>query len=270
MKIINHRDWQELGRDFRQAKPFPSLCIDGFLNEDFAEKVAGSYPKFEDAESIGKKFTAVNEKQKIQITDPSHFSSEAAALHNALASEDFINNMRIMSGIEDLSFDPNFSGGGMHLTNSSGLLDVHVDFNYSKELNLYRRLNILIYLNEEWHDDWGGKVELWDNDVKNCIHSFAPKLNRCVIFATSNISYHGVTPVTSPAASPRKSFAIYLYSKDADQQSKETHSTIFKARPDEKLKQYFHMPVEAARKNIKKQSDRVVRIIRRLTGSSPS
>ena len=155
----------------------------------------------------------------------------------------------------------------MHVTNSSGILDVHVDFNYSEKLKLYRRLNILIYLNEEWQEDWGGNIELWDKEVKNCVHSFAPVLNRCLIFSTSDYSFHGVTAVTTPPGIDRKSFAIYLYNKNPSENVfGESHSTIFKARPDESLKKYWRMPVEAGMKKLATTLHNGKQLVKRIIG----
>ena len=156
--------------------------------------------------------------------------------------------MTRLSDFEELKWDSMFAGGGMHLTATSGILDVHVDFNYLEGMNAYRRLNILIYLNPVWEVSWGGKVELWDRNVKNCIKSFEPLHNRCIIFATSDYSFHGVTAVNCPEGMSRNSFAAYYYSDDPGDNDghlyKGNHSTIFKARPEENLKGYIAMPLE--------------------------
>src|SRR5262249_50638092 len=104
-----------------------------------------------------------------------------------------------------------------------------------------------IYFNENWDKKWGGNIELWDKDVSVCHHSFAPIFNRCVIFATSEISFHGVTAVQCPPDRVRKSFAAYYYTTEAPQHwTGHSHTTIFKARPNEVLKGYILMPMESA------------------------
>ena len=253
MSHINTQNWEALGKQFQNANPFPSICIDNFLDADFAVEVARSYPDFSNAQKQGREFRTVNEKSKVQITNSSKFPKPVAQLHKALASRDFISSMQTLSGINGLSFDEHFSGGGMHITNRSGILDVHVDFNYSEEIQLYRRLNILVYLNETWEESWGGEVELWDKEVKNCISQIPPLINRCVIFATSDSSFHGVTAVNAPPGNPRKSFAIYLYNNESSSTAHgKHHGTIFRARPDEKLKKYYSMPVESGKKTLVK------------------
>ncbi len=128
-----------------------------------------------------------------------------------------------------------------------GHLDVHVDFNYLEERQLHRRLNILIYFNKDWDPEWGGNIELWDKDVKVCHQSFSPIFNRCVVFATSEHSYHGVTAVRCPEDRTRRSFAAYYYTKEAPPHwDGAVHSTNFKARPDEVLKGHVLMPLERA------------------------
>jgi len=267
MDVINHQDWAALSSKFRQAAPFHSICIDNFLSPKFALELSRSYPDFSDARNQGLEFSTVNEKRKVQITDLEKFPAPAKKLHDALASDEFLKSMETLSGIKDLSFDNNYAGGGLHITNSTGILDVHVDFNFSEALQLYRRLNILIYLNEEWQEDWGGKIELWDRKIKNCIESYSPVLNRCLIFATSDYSFHGVTAVKSPPGIDRKSFAIYLYNEESNPDVYgESHSTVFKARPGEKFKKYYQMPAEAGMKKLSQAIHGGKQIIKRVIG----
>ena len=246
MKYICDQDWETLRHTFRSATPFPNVCIDGFLKEDFVKELAASYPEYSEICSEGVEFKTVNERGKIQVTDSSLFPEPVSKLHHELKSHEFLQAMELMSGYDKLHFDDAFSGGGMHITNSSGILDVHVDFNRLEGTKLFRKLNLLIYLNEEWNEDWGGEIEFWDKDVKNCKQRLSPIINRCVIFETSDHSFHGVTAVNSPPNVSRKSFAIYLYSNESSTDVfGDTHSTIFKARPDEHIKKYLLMPISA-------------------------
>lgn len=266
MQIINTQDWNYLGHKFRNADPFPSICIDDFLDKEFALELSRSYPSFDTAQKLGLEFKTVNEKKKIQITNPQFFPNSVKKLQEEFASSEFLKSMETMSEIDNLKFDPDFAGGGMHITSSSGILDVHVDFNYSEKLKLYRRLNLLLYLNETWDGEWGGEVELWDEKVRHCVQSYSPILNRCVIFATSDYSFHGVTAVNAPKDRPRKSFAIYLYNETpSSTKYGQSHSTIFKARPSEKLKRLVLMPAENGKNKIISGVNHGKSLIKRIT-----
>jgi hypothetical protein len=239
--LINPLDKDALREQFRSAKPFPHLVIENFLEPSFLREVVGAYPTFDkawtDAQGTRDAFNALNEKRKVQVSDSSRFPAPVKQLHDALASDGFLADLADITGIENLKADPAMRGGGMHLTGPRGRLDVHIDFNYSKELQMHRRLNILVYLNEDWDPSWGGAVELWDTDVKNCEVSVTPVINRCVLFETSDISFHGVEPVTCPPNKARMSFAGYYYTADAPTNwNGEHHSTVFKARPEEALR----------------------------------
>ena len=143
-------------------------------------------------------FTAVNEKRKTQVTDAALFPAPIRRLHELLASDAFVQRMSFISGIPDLVADPMLVGGGIHETNHGGHLDVHVDFNVNERTGLFRRLNILVYFNRDWKEEYGGVLDLWDEDVRHCLGRFAPIFNRAAGFATSATSWHGVTPVTCP------------------------------------------------------------------------
>lgn len=267
MAVIRPLDVHALKAQFRNAFPFPHVVIDNFLEPDFAAQVATSYPDFQKATELGFAFRNVNENLKVQISEYEKFPQAAKQLGDALASPALMKTFSEISGIDDLLWDDTFSGGGMHQTASSGLLDVHVDFNLLESKQLYRRLNLLLYLNPRWEDQWGGFVELWDKDVKVCHRSMAPKFNRCLIFQTSEISFHGVTAVRCPQDVQRKSFAVYYYTREAAQGwAGRKHSTIFKARPDEYLKRYALMPAERAQKQLQQSVKDAKKFVKRLIG----
>jgi hypothetical protein len=246
--VISPLDRDALQQQFRSASPFPFVRIDGFLSDAFAAEVEKSYPPFDEALRMGRSFDAVNEKRKVQVTDYGRFPDPVKRLSDALSSPAFLEDVAYITGIPKLLWDGELAGGGMHQTADAGRLDVHIDFNYIRERQLHRRLNILVYLNPVWEDHWGGRIELWDRDVKKCHQSFAPVHNRCVIFETSAISYHGVTPLKLPPGIVRKSFAAYYYTREAPASwTGKEHSTVFRARPDEVVKGLLLMPAERAR-----------------------
>jgi len=252
MNMLNSLDVDALASKIQTAKPFPHFCIDNFLDEAFAEEIYQSFPSYHEAQTLGKEFSAVNEKKKIQITDASKFPEPILKLHQLLASPDFLAMVEKMTGIPNLLADPELTGGGIHETNSGGHLDVHVDFNYMPHKDWHRRVNILIYFNKDWKEEYGGYLDIWDKDVKQCYGNFAPVFNRACGFATSEISYHGVTPVKCPPGQMRHSFAVYYYTKEAPEGwDGVVHSTIFKPRPDEWLKGNLLMPAQNGVKSIR-------------------
>lgn len=260
--LIKRFDRELLKQQYLEAIPFPFLKIDDFLDSTFAARVAAAYPTFDLATTLGRSFNSVNERVKIQITDAKLFSQPIAQLNAALVDPAFLSDLSFVTGITNLLADSELVGGGIHMTGPGGRLDVHVDFNYLEERRLHRRINLLLYFNPVWNEEWGGHIQLWDRNVKNCRQSFAPAMNRCVIFETSDISYHGVTPVTEEANHPRCSFAAYYYTREAPPDWKGTvHSTVFRARPEERVRGYVMMPAERLQHKL---LTRVRRIKRRL------
>lgn len=248
--LIAPIDRDALRDQVRNSQPFPHFCIDNFLMPDFAAAVLGSFPSFHESRKLGREFSAVNEKNKVQITDAAKFPEPILQLHQVLASSEWLDTMSYVMDIPNLLADPLLIGGGIHETGPRGHLDVHVDFNYIKDRQLHRRLNILVYFNKDWQSDWGGNIELWDKNVRICHKSLSPIFNRCVVFATNEISYHGVTAVKCPEDSSRRSFAAYYYTKEAPPNwDGQAHSTLFKARPNERVKGLISMPMERLKKS---------------------
>src|SRR5262249_6640524 len=160
-------DREALKVSVQNATPFPSFCIDGFLDEAFAMRVLDAFPSYEEALALGRSFAAVNERGKVQVTDSSKFAEPVGELNQALASTESLALLSDVFEIPTLVADEQLVGGGIHQTGPRGHLDVHVDFNYIPDRKLFRRLNILIYFNRDWQPDWGGNIELWDSTVKS-------------------------------------------------------------------------------------------------------
>jgi hypothetical protein len=116
--------------------------------------------------------------------------------------------------------DETLFGGGTHENLDGQGLDVHVDFNIDERRMLHRRVNLLVYLNHEWEESWGGSIELhsdpWTPQA-NQVKGFLPLFDRAVIFETNEYSWHGFKRIRLPEdrkSLSRKSFSIYLYTKD--------------------------------------------------------
>jgi Rps23 Pro-64 3,4-dihydroxylase Tpa1-like proline 4-hydroxylase len=243
--MLNPLNREKLRMEFAAGQPMRHVVIDNFLESSAAKAAIQAYPDFDTALEQGKTFKTVNERKKVQVCDSSKFAAPVARLNEALMSPRFLSDLSYITGIPNLLADEQLVGGGIHITGPGGRLDVHVDFNYIEERRLHRRLNILVYLNDPWQPGWGGQLQLWDKDVKKCEAVLEPIFNRCVIFQTSEISFHGVVPVAPSAPLPRKSFAAYYYTREAPENwTGVGHSTVFKARPEEKIKGMIMMPAE--------------------------
>ena len=146
--------------------------------------------------------------------------------------------MSRISGIADLILDPRMYGGGTHENLHGQELDPHVDFNYDEAQQLHRRLNVIVYLNKGWQPEWGGAIEVHSNPrdpAKNQIRGFDPIFNRCVMFETNEISWHGFPKITLPPDKrdlSRKSISIYLYTKTRPaEEIAPVHGTFYVQRP---------------------------------------
>ena len=219
--------------EYEMSVPFPNVVAHEFLTPGFLDEVIESLPTYELACRVGRVFTGKRERNKVQLSDRSLFPGPVTDLLELLISDDFVQMLREVTGMP-LIADPGFLGGGIHMTPAGGRLDVHVDFNYVPEKRLFRRLNLLLFLNRGWSESWGGQLELWDRGVRCCERTINPSANTCVFFETSDHSFHGVTEVTCPKDETRKSFAMYYYSESQPPDwNGRVHDTVFMDRPGE-------------------------------------
>jgi len=225
---------QEIGAghaaEYQSGEPYHHICLDGFLPEDVIYKVRKDIATVE-AEKQANSFANARENLKSSYI-PERLPTYTRNLFYAFNSRPFIQFLEKMTGIDGLIPDPYYQGAGIHRTLNGGHLDIHADFNLNKVMNVERRLNVLIYLNDPWKEEWGGCFEIWDNDMKNQIKKFAPTFNRMVCFSTGSNTWHGnPEPVNHPEGKPRESIALYYYTATWGPHRK-SHSTLFKPRPD--------------------------------------
>lgn len=222
--------------EYAKAQPFPHIMIDNFLPANILEDILKEFPK--PGEIKWQQFDNKSEK-KLANSQELQMGEATRSLLYQLNSSTFITFLEKLTGIDGIIPDPHFVGGGLHQIQPGGYLKMHVDFNKHVRLKLDRRLNLLLYLNKDWKEEYGGHLQLWDRNMTHCEKKILPIFNRMVVFSTTDFSYHGhPDPLTCPEGWSRKSLAMYYYSNGRPaEEVGESHTTIFQERPGEDLKE---------------------------------
>jgi Rps23 Pro-64 3,4-dihydroxylase Tpa1-like proline 4-hydroxylase len=228
--VLSHRRLKDIVRDhaagYASADPFPHVVIDELFDRALLDDIL---EEFDAMDRERWHHTERNTERKYSTEDFGHFGPATRALITQLNAGPFMAFLEQLTGIAGLIPDPHLRGGGLHEIRRDGALGVHADFNFYRRLGLYRRLNLLVYLNKGWDDAWGGELELWDRGGTRCVRRIAPVFNRAVIFDTSNFSYHGhPRPLACPPDRARKSIALYYYTVECpDENDRAPHTTVF-------------------------------------------
>jgi Rps23 Pro-64 3,4-dihydroxylase Tpa1-like proline 4-hydroxylase len=207
---------EELSGHFQQAEPFQHVVIDNFLNTEIADNILLDLEN-ENFDNWDKR-----DHDKIQIKWRSNWKDDSEVPANTLSLINFLNGgtflrwLSKVTGVNGIIPDPYLTGGGFNQINPGGALAVHADGNWHDLMSVHRRLNVIIYLNKDWQDEWGGHFELWskthDNLPKECIKKIRPDFNKLIIFKTDDFSFHGhPTPLKCPDNRSRRSLILYYY-----------------------------------------------------------
>lgn len=203
-----------LAEDFNQAAPFPHIVLDDFLPPAVLQRAVQGFPA--QALAHDRMFKMGYAGQNKRQILPEDCDAPTRELFWFMNSRPMLQFLEGLTGIDGLLPDPYFMGGGFHETTKGGLLGVHADFRVHEELRLQRRLNLIVYLNEHWEEDWKGQLELWNRDMSVCVQRVAPILNRCVVFRTDADTWHGhPDPLNTPEGVARRSMALYYYTASA-------------------------------------------------------
>jgi len=239
-------DYQQLSaqathhaQQYQNALPFPHIVFDQFINDALAERLLNVFPVLKERPGQTPEAAKTDDGQspqpnKLWLSNQLGVNALFRQLYWELNSAPFLAFLEQVTGIQHLIPDPHLVGGGVHQTKRDGLSMIHADFNKHPQYKLDRRLNLLIYLNKEWEEYWGGDLELWATAMSHCEKRVSPLLGRSVIFSTTRDSFHGHPhPLTCPEEQSRKSIAMYYYTR-----GRPTHED---ASPHKTLWQNIHL-----------------------------
>lgn len=249
MKIKKLEQVTDRKTEFLNAEPFPHLIIDDFLERELAEQMEADFPKRDDERLFVYKNPL---EDKFALNDWNIFPSATYQLLQYLNSPKVVSAISQMVGVA-LTADNGIHGGGWHMHGAGGRLNPHLDYSIHPKVGLQRKINLILYLTENWQEDWGGHLGFWRNNVENnspqeLVQEVAPRFNRAVIFDTTKYSWHGISrKLTCPEGTMRKSLAVYylcepddnaekhqraLYAPTKDQEGDESILQLIKDRAD--------------------------------------
>ncbi len=224
------------------ADPFPHIVIDNFFSTEQINFIKSAFPspKSEVWKTPDNIHTISKSVIKNGITGLKEnvISDKARLIFNELNSATFLDFLSKVSGISGLCPDPYLHEAGFHFSTNNGKLDIHADYSHHDKNGLERRLNFLLFLNENWESNFRGNLGLYDKRL-NLKKSYSPNNNRVIIFTTDKYSYHGFPDPIKMSESylekekGRKSIAMYYYTLP---QGRVKHQIIFPEDPNFRYK----------------------------------
>jgi Rps23 Pro-64 3,4-dihydroxylase Tpa1-like proline 4-hydroxylase len=227
------RKAESMQNSFQSAMPFPHIEIDNFLRADAAESLLKDFPAFESGNYLNEFGLPGLKSIKPDLRS---ISPMYASFWKYLGSAEFLHTMSKITGIPNLLADPTMFGGGTHENKHGQNLNIHVDFNYNRNRRWHRRVNVLLYMNKQWENHWGGRIELhknpWEPTSEDTHRTYNISFNKAVLFATSEISWHGFRAIQLPEHIrpyvSRKLISIYLYTRERPAaETAPPHSTFY-------------------------------------------
>lgn len=197
----------EMRRRFRAASPYPHIVINDFVMPEAREALCA----FPDPDwPYWSRFGDAYQRNKRVCADIAVMPGAFADLIAECGQPAFLRLLEAITGETKLLADPYLDGGGLHCSGPGGILEPHTDFHLYQRLDLFRRLNLLIYLNADWSPDDGGELEFYRKGEREPLVSVGPVFGRAVIFKTDDATVHGFTNPVAPDRQ-RQSVALYYY-----------------------------------------------------------
>ena len=250
LKVINEevcKDPKSLNNQFLNAIPFPHIVIENFLHEDLAEKLVSQFPELSMMHSSHHYFF----NQKHELSFWYQVSDLFSQLHQDLLSDEFREFISQVSG-KQVFMDADFCGE-LHQACDGGFLDMHVDFNlHPKNQTWIHELTLLIYLNKDWQDDYGGELLMQHHDNSK-VYEVAPVFNRCTIILSNETTFHGYRKLNLPENITRKSILVNFYREVEPSQIPPRRPTVWatkKVSPLKALLARIYNPISALKHRI--------------------
>ena len=237
--MINFTVTKKEINEYNQAQPFPHIVIDNFLPPSILNGVIDDFRNHNDWGWDNSQYSQQHQVKKFFSPWNENGSNtlpiNTKLILNYLNSPETISMLEKLTGINGLIADATLLGGGMHKIDSGGKLSIHADSRKHAVTGNYRRINLLVYLNKNWNSEWGGSLQLWNNDMTTMVQDIQPFFNRVVIFNTGGDTYHGHPhALNTPEGVSRISLALYYYTKEnPDTDENNVTSAVWKDVPSE-------------------------------------
>lgn len=197
--------------EFQKNQPMQHAVIDDLFDDRYLDKVISEVPVPSDRPGFVKHDLGELQSNKYAYRDVERLGPYTRTLIDTLNTKPFLEFLTGITGIKALISDC-YLGGGFQQTARGGKLGIHADFATHPITGLDRRINMLIFLNRDWHESYGGYLELWDAGMTQCVRRYPPAFNKTVIFATTDHAFHGhPEPLNCPPTMTRKSLCLFYY-----------------------------------------------------------
>jgi len=180
-------------------------------------------------EELPRALTLVPHKSHLEVKGESaHVDGRAAeALLDAMCTPAFVAFVEEVTGVTNLVPDPKHVWSGLNASGPGSFQSIHRDFSRHPVNKKWHRVNVLVYLNSVWPEEYGGNLELWPSDMSACGTRIRPTAGTVAIFETNYETLHGVPdPIRCPPGSSRLSLASYYYNDEPP--AGRTHEPVFR------------------------------------------
>jgi Rps23 Pro-64 3,4-dihydroxylase Tpa1-like proline 4-hydroxylase len=227
---LNLLDTEDIKSKFTVTNPFNHIVLDNIINTTILNKALDEIKSIPDNELLSDYVYGVDNVQinKFCYRDFNKLKY-MSYIKNYFESDIFIKWLEEISGINNLQKDISSEGAGIHIIKQNGKLAIHSDFNRHKTTKQYRRLNLLLYLNKDYQEEYNGHLELWNKQMTSCDQKISPLFNRIVIFKVDDDANHGHPEIWNSENSNRTSLALYYYTDDRPEHEKsEKYNAVWK------------------------------------------
>jgi hypothetical protein len=225
LDVSDHAFRDALRDEFKNARPFEHLIIDGLFDERLLDLIVAEF------DSVGEEGwqTFRDENQMYgRLVSGAEIGPASQLYYDTIHSRRFVEFLSAVTGLANVIPDPTLQRGGLQECRTGAWFGIHVDFNKHRSTMLDLELGLITYLNRGWQGSFGGTLELWDAETQSCVMEIVPEFGRTVLLRHGEKSYHGLSkPVNAPDGRSRRAISAYFYGNRPEFRGNSDHSTLF-------------------------------------------